>query len=177
MLHQEVEVADYPRRVNFVAGQVLSTADLQTEQDYHRSMRQLQNRLHGHGVIHGLEVSTGEDGIAISPGVAIDAQGRELVLAEPRPVALDPQSHLQESDILLVWAETPERAIPSPDGEELITAWIERPEEMVVPPDQGPADVVRLARIAFRDQGGVRIDRSVCSRHPLSEQQSTGPDC
>lgn len=169
-------MADYPRRVNFVAGQVLSAEDLQIEQDYHRSMRQLQNRVHGHGVIRGLEVAAGEDGIVISPGIAIDAQGRELVLAEPRNVRLDSQSRRQ-SDILLVWAETPERRIPGPDGQELVTLWIERPEEMLAPPGHGPPDVVRLARIAFSDQGEVRIDRSVCSRHPLGDQQATGTDC
>lgn len=169
-------MADFPRRVNFVAGQMLSAEDLQIEQNYHRSMRHLQNRLHGHGVIQGLEIATGADGIGISPGIAIDARGRELVLAEPRLVRLDPRGRMEESEILMVWAQAPGRTVPSPDGQELVTLWIERPEEMVVAPGQGPPDAVLLARTVLSDQGEVTIDRSVCTRHPLADQEATGPD-
>jgi hypothetical protein len=49
-------MADPPRRVNFVEGLMLTAADLAAEQEYHRGMRYLHNRLHGYGTISGLAV-------------------------------------------------------------------------------------------------------------------------
>lgn len=157
-----------PRRVNFVDGQLLSAADLQGEQDYHRAMRYLQNRLHGHGVIEGLEVTVDETGVHIGSGVAVDAQGREIVVAEPRCLRPDPQDSSGENDVLAVWAQTPGRVVPGPDGEDVVTLWIERPEVMLAAPGQGPPDAVLLARTVLGEHGTVTVDHSVSCRHPLS---------
>ena len=53
--------------MNFVHGMVLTAADLAAEQEYHRGMRYLHNRLHGYGTVSGLEVTV--------------SRGRVLVLA------------------------------------------------------------------------------------------------
>ena len=50
-------MTDQPRRVHFIEGMLLSAADLAAEQQYHREMRHLHNRLHGYGTVSGLEVT------------------------------------------------------------------------------------------------------------------------
>jgi len=48
-------MSDPIERVHFTSGQLLSVDDLRTEQDYHRRMRWLHNRmLHGTGVVSGV---------------------------------------------------------------------------------------------------------------------------
>jgi hypothetical protein len=78
-------------RLNYVLGQVLGVKEFQQEQIYFLNKAQVQNHdLHGYGTVEGLEVSCtqleersnlGEKGewlIKVSPGLAIDQQGREI---------------------------------------------------------------------------------------------------
>jgi hypothetical protein len=70
-------------RVNFFTGQVLTAEDLQAEQDYFRTrLRRLNLAAFGIGVVDGLEVTVAADGgsIHVSPGIAVDARGEELVV-------------------------------------------------------------------------------------------------
>ena len=76
-------------RNRYFTGKFLSAADLEQEQDYVRTKQRRHNRLlHGVGIVRGLEVSVeprepGEDPVVVvSPGVAIDPQGEELVVCE-----------------------------------------------------------------------------------------------
>jgi hypothetical protein len=72
-------------RPHYFAGQVLGADDFRVEQSYHRDRhrRHLQT-LHGSGVVRGLDVSVSPDGahVTVTPGVAIDASGREIVVDE-----------------------------------------------------------------------------------------------
>ncbi|BDV31540.1 hypothetical protein [Microbacterium terricola] len=78
----------FPRteRPQYFAGQVLTAADLTAEQDLDIGLRRLHHRmLHGWGIASGLTV-TGARGatvVAVGAGYALDAGGRELVLADP----------------------------------------------------------------------------------------------
>ena len=63
-------MADPPRRVNFFNGMMLTPADLAAEQEYHREMRYLHNRLHGYGTVSGLEVTVRKGHLLVSPGLA-----------------------------------------------------------------------------------------------------------
>jgi hypothetical protein len=61
------------------------SSDLQKEQEYHLEMRHLHNlNLYGTGRVVGLELSvpacTSHPSVVVSPGVAIDSAGRELIL-------------------------------------------------------------------------------------------------
>jgi hypothetical protein len=76
-------------RNRYFTGKLLTGEDLTREQEYHRSKHRRHNRLlHGFGIVSGLEVSVESDGsrsdpaIHVSPGLAIDAYGEELVLCE-----------------------------------------------------------------------------------------------
>jgi len=71
----------YSLRYHF--GMLLGVDDFETEQAYHRAKMRLHNAwLHGAGVIWGLDVQTdtarGE--IVVTPGLALDGNGRELHL-------------------------------------------------------------------------------------------------
>jgi hypothetical protein len=71
------------KRLKYFTHQFLREQDFEAEQNYHIAMRRLHNRaVHGWGVIEGLAVrKKSEKEITIDPGVAIDGQGREIVLA------------------------------------------------------------------------------------------------
>ncbi len=83
------------RRVSFEAGMLLGLEATRTEQDYHRRrLNRQQYWLHNQGTLVGLGISI--DGkqdvpantgtvtrVEITPGVAIDGLGREVVVEEP----------------------------------------------------------------------------------------------
>jgi hypothetical protein len=80
-------------RVLFFNGQRLTAEDLTAAQNVNREMRWLHNRsLHQWGVGAGMAV-IGEKGareVVVAPGYALDALGREIVLAEARTLAVPP---------------------------------------------------------------------------------------
>jgi hypothetical protein len=86
---------DLPRldRVSYFDGQRLTAADLSEAQRAQRELRWLHNRsLHAWGVAFGLAVSgqEGDTAVTVSPGYALDAHGREIVLTEPRSLPVPP---------------------------------------------------------------------------------------
>jgi len=83
-----------PERNNYFYGLLLDEARFEREVDYFNQKRWLLNRLlFGTGVVCGLEVTpdTNPDtkgNYIVSPGVAIDGLGREIVV--PNPVSINP---------------------------------------------------------------------------------------
>jgi hypothetical protein len=74
----------YLKRNRFFSGKLLTAEDLELEQEYFREKLKLHNRyLHGFGVVTGLEVSKRGSAVVISPGLAIDCRGNEIVVPEP----------------------------------------------------------------------------------------------
>jgi hypothetical protein len=123
-------------RVRYFSGQLLSEEDFDAEQRYLIRKRELHNRaLHGTGVVRGLEVrAAGTDSVVVSPGLAIDGCGREIVVPVPTAVALAPGT----AEIVLRYREDPSRI--SPGGE--ASRVVEGSEVTAEPP--GPADVERV---------------------------------
>jgi hypothetical protein len=77
------------KRNRFFPGKLLTAEDLELEQEYFREKLKRHNRyLHGFGIVFGLEVSKGRSAAVISPGLAIDCQGNEIVVPEPLELAL-----------------------------------------------------------------------------------------
>ena len=75
------------KRNRYFTGKLLSAEDFQQEQEYHLDRYRRRNRfLHGWGVVHGLEVSVEQGStVVVSPGLAIDCAGNEIVVeAEER---------------------------------------------------------------------------------------------
>ncbi len=78
-------------RPAFFDGQLLGAADLMVVYDYIRELRRLHNRsLHNWGIAAGFAV-TGKEGdrvVTVGPGHALDCDGHDLVLAEPRQLVV-----------------------------------------------------------------------------------------
>ncbi len=78
-----------PRRNNYFYGKLMDVPHFQMEQTYLIHQRWLLNRLSlGQGVLCGLGVAAQGAQICVTPGVAIDALGREIVV--PVNTCLDP---------------------------------------------------------------------------------------
>jgi len=108
-------------RPNFFPGKLLTAEDLQAEQDYHRDRQRRHNLLlHGTGVVCGLRVGVEEGGIAVSPGMALDSSGNEIIVDAPELVPFPPGRSPVSFAISL--SETPVRPVPAPGdgaGEEM----------------------------------------------------------
>jgi len=83
-------MANNIERLNYYEREYLRSFDLVAEQNYHIEMRRRLNlALHLWGIVEGLDVKKGEvvpgvpDQFYISPGMAIDAYGREIFLFAP----------------------------------------------------------------------------------------------
>jgi hypothetical protein len=140
------------RRVHYFSGQLLTPEDLQAEQDYHRQMRYLHNRLLGRGIVQGFEVAVGAgDTVTVSPGVAIDGCGRELVLTgEVQVELIDPAAPDGYRVLVATWDEQPDGFVVSTEQgteERAFNRWLERPRLTLVQPVEGPGDSVVLGRI------------------------------
>jgi hypothetical protein len=86
-----------PRRPKYFTGQLLTEEDFTAEQSYFLDGRRSDNRhLHGWGVVCGLRVTpSGDGGVVIGPGLAIDGLGREIVVPEPREMP-DPHQPIDD---------------------------------------------------------------------------------
>jgi hypothetical protein len=74
-----------PVRNRYFYGKLLDVFHFELEQNYFNNKRWLLNRVvTGYGVVCGLNVSLGSDGqsVVVSPGVAIDKCGREIILCQ-----------------------------------------------------------------------------------------------
>lgn len=70
-----------PARPRYFDGRLLTAQELRQEQEYHERKRRLHNLLTlGPGAVAGLRVSPDGPSVTVSPGVAIDPLGREVVV-------------------------------------------------------------------------------------------------
>lgn len=104
-------------RPRFVTGRLLTAEDLDQEQDYHRGKSRLHNRfLHGWGIVAGLGVTVDQGTtVVVSPGLALDCAGNELLLAEPERLAL--AGLAGRHYVTICYDEIPVEPQPSPQGE------------------------------------------------------------
>jgi hypothetical protein len=150
-------VPDVTQRMNYFDRQFLRASDFQDEQAYHLDRRRGHNAgFHSAGVVEGLLVSPGGQAgtVTIERGWAVDARGREIVLASPRS---DVPTGAANVDI---WISYPD---PEPLSTPVVEAGtsgsarvLEDPVVTVVPPGTVPANALRLARVS-----GASIDNTV----------------
>lgn len=82
-------------RPRFFNGRLLTAQDLQTEQTYHRDKAKFLNlQLYGPGIVSGLRVGLSQDrsSIIVSPGYAIDPDGRDICVPCDTSIPIPPQS-------------------------------------------------------------------------------------
>ena len=79
------------KRPLYFTSQLLVEGDFHAEQSYHRDLRHLHNiSLHTFGVVRGLQVTKAGSSVEVSEGMALDNQGREIVISTPQnPQTLD----------------------------------------------------------------------------------------
>lgn len=78
-------VSTLPRRPNYFDGQELGAADFLAQREHLDGLRHLYNSgLHTWGIAQGLDVVAGSDSrsVVITPGLAIQASGQEIVVEE-----------------------------------------------------------------------------------------------
>jgi len=141
-------MADEIKRLNYFEGQLLSAADLQAEQEYHVHQRRRGNRVAlSPGVVEGLELSgtAGQQQFTVSPGLALDQLGREIILLPPAGGAPLPARPIPPglTDLVHVVIRYGEALTdPSPAGDTRIT---EQPQiELQVAPPPGSVLLGRL---------------------------------
>ena len=177
------------QRPNYFTSQFLVEADFNDEQAYHRQMRLRHTRsLHEWGVVEGLEVSNtsgNEQQISISEGIAIDKEGREIVILSDTPlpdtISLEGLELNTTIEITIIYREFPETLYPlEVNGETQYTRTNERPKFVIygsqtkqdnlqdsnldLRTGNSPNDgsVVRLAQMTLDNNGNVsRVDNSV----------------
>jgi uncharacterized repeat protein (TIGR01451 family) len=83
-------------RLNYFDGKFLRAQDLKVEQDYLRQLVRQSNQAGGPGVAHGFDLTAGAgDTLNIGQGLAIDPQGRVLLL--PQPISVGAQELIDKS--------------------------------------------------------------------------------
>ena len=154
-----------PERVRFFSGQFLTAEDFEVEQKYHIEMRWLHNRmLHGVGIVAGLGVSIDgcQDGTAVvSPGLALDGLGREIIV--DRPVCVELGTGTNDFwFVTLQYVELQTNPVPTSDGS---SEFIRVKESFLIEtaeqdPSQNGTGLV-LARL-IRQGGAWVIDENYC---------------
>ncbi len=87
----------YFERNNYFYGKMLTARDFFAEQSYFNHKRWLINRmLHGRGVVCGLDLVPEEHALFVTPGLALDGCGREIVVCEPAEVCFDAVEKTEE---------------------------------------------------------------------------------
>jgi len=157
------------KRPNYFTHQLLLEQDFKDEQTYHIEMRRRLNRLfHPWGILEGLEVQKkGEREIAITPGVALDREGQEIVLLAPVTRDLAAWSRDSHAFVTIAYGEGwHDEDHHSAGGVEGYTRVSETPkinEEKVQHGEDGA--VITLARVYINEPGHVqRIDMDASIR-------------
>ena len=148
------------KRLHYFNHQFLVEADFTDAQQYHLALRRRHNAaLHGYGVADGLAVTrTGDREITVQPGMAIDRDGRELVLLDSRIISLsDTVAFPAGATIQVTIAYHEEESDPgTATGVTGNTRITERPDVHAVttaPPGDG--SLIHLAQFALTSGGNV----------------------
>jgi hypothetical protein len=174
------------KRLNYFKHQFLEERDFQDEQRYHIEMRRRHNRaLHSWGIAEGLQVTQrGEREITIGPGMAIDHEGREIMLTADLVHDLSAFRHLAEVWVSIAYHE--EHQAADRDLNSGVERYTRTTETFKIdstkeqPLREG--SVIILARVEFDDTGHIaKIDTS--ERKPtrqiveiLDEKRESRPD-
>jgi microcystin-dependent protein len=156
------------KRIRYFEGEVLESADFKTEQEYNRGMRHNHNRyFHTWGIAGGLEVApstAGNTKVTVSPGIAVDGEGREIVLATAVDFDFSGGAYQGGSDYFLTirWAQKEAEPRQETPPQEL-KRWLEAPQlEAFDPLPADPETTPVLAKVSLNaDQTVAAIDAGV----------------
>lgn len=137
------------RRLAYFTGQLLDEGDFRAEQEYHlEGRRRHLRRMHTPGVV-GLELSVvAPRTLQVSPGLAVDARGREIVVEETLTIAVNGAAPNASSYVTIEYGETVGHA----DDPQTVEYAIVRLAPAAPPPGDG---ALLLARISFDAKGNL----------------------
>lgn len=123
-------MADPIKRLNYFKHQFLRASDFIDEQKYHMNMLRQHNRLlHTWGIAGGglrVSFSQGATAVKVAEGMAVDSQGREIILIEDKTVEL--AGFASGAPIYIVISYAEKKTDPSNEtGAEGDTRWTEEP--------------------------------------------------
>jgi len=139
------------QRPRYFDHQFLKVEDFTLETEYHLDMRRRHNRgLHTPGVVDGLTAagSSGATSVTVAPGVALDRQGREIVLVEPRTVTLP--TGVASARVYIAYREQETDPVTAA-GVTGNRRFAEDPDIVVSPPAAVPPDGIQLAALALNN--------------------------
>ncbi len=161
-------LTDPVKRLRYFDKQFLQAGDFTDEQAYHMRLRRLLNRsFFTPGIGFGLELELSGTDLTVMPGLAIDDQGRELVVNE----VLKPQAQpAGDADVYLQYQE--QESDPATLGLRLSTRWDQTPQILTqtagAPPPAGAVylgslnvDGGRSTDVGSRRIAGLRSSVSI----------------
>jgi hypothetical protein len=147
--------------MNYFKNQFLHVEDFTAEQGYHLGMRRRHNRwLHSLGVAQGLELSYAPNGTAVTvgEGMAIDNQGREVVLVEDATLELADFEGGREVWVTIAYTEVPTKE-QNETGVRGNTRVEERPELVGLLSKPAEGTRIILGRVERGGDNGTRITK------------------
>jgi hypothetical protein len=169
------------KRPNYFTSQFLVEKDFNDEQAYHVGMRRRLNRvLHASGVADGLTVSrVSATQVRVSSGTAIDRQGREIALEDPRTYTLSTAGNDLDVYLTISYGEFLDPADKDTQaGLDKYVRTTERPQLQdgaAAPPTDG--SVILLARIRLSASGTIESDGSIDSSVRTMVSARLAPRC
>lgn len=144
------------KRLRYFEGQMLTASDLQAEQNYFLGENRRHNRLlHGAGIVSGLEITIVGDAqspsVVVSPGYAIDREGREIIVREPISLCIPDQ--LSPQCVAVTYLEKETDYIPSPDRDHNVPSRIEDGVLALILPEPQKCEASIIARLVKGTQG------------------------
>jgi hypothetical protein len=152
-----------PKRVRYFSGQLLSADDFTAEQNYFLGKQKTVNRLLlGYGVASGLDTTVGGGTVTVSPGLALDRRGNEIIVN--RSIALKIPGGRKPVFLLLEYLE--KETDPVPAGHGMQASRIEEGFRLAFAsvPSPGAVPLAKLTRRSGRWSlsQGFRVPRSRC---------------
>jgi hypothetical protein len=147
------------KRLNYFTHQFLREQDFKDEQAYHLQMRHRHNQLvYGWGIVEGFHVrKKGEREITIEPGIAIDKDGKEIIVSSTVTRDLGSFERSSHTFVTVAYGESMEESDHhSAGGVEGYTRVTESPvfNETRHQPEKDGA-VITLARVHLNEVGHV----------------------
>ena len=155
-------MADVTKRLRYFDGQVLGAQDFTDEQHYVLDRQRRYSRfLNAAGIVDGLEVTLATAQVTVAPGTALDAQGRQVVLSDPRTVSLA-DSKGQTVELVIAYSQKEADPQPTEAGSMGNTRFHEEPyvgPNTPLPP--GSTVPLTLARLTIDANGAITKDDTV----------------
>jgi len=150
------------KRNRYFVGRILTSKDFEDEQQYHLDQRCRHNQnLHGYGIVTGLDVTIlqceSSPTVVVSPGYALDAYGREILLTED--VALPIGCRQSPLSVTVAHKERETDWVPSSGADERIPSRIEDYVLAALIADPDNSEAVTIARV-LSDSSGWSVDRT-----------------